>query len=294
MTLPSCSTASADALVDRREDVPARRSPVRPSSAGSAEWRGERDCDARNEHGQNGRDGDPARSDLGGRGRLDPLPEPSRSVGTRSGIDAKSSRYAGHAGMSSRQNEFGLDDCERREALHDQECREPPCRAVPLSRHAGLGGRRSARRTAPTGRAADSRRTRAASSSACASGRGRGRHSGRSSGRARAAPTRRRRAPARARTPEPCRARAPSTAGGRGERARSPRRMRALHASVERRHRPAPLRPRPAGSVASAPRAAPISTPASTASVLVPASASARRRAHRPAPAPSTGSPPSL
>ena len=83
---------------------------------------------------------DPAERDV--RGRRSRIRSPSRraSVGTSSGIEAKRRRYAGQAGMSSRQNDVRLDRRPGGEALHDEEGREPASeqrrdRAAPHAEH---------------------------------------------------------------------------------------------------------------------------------------------------------------
>ena len=74
---------------------------------------------------------------------------PSRreSVGTRSGIDAKRSRYAGQAGMRRRQNVFAWMSGSSGEALHEEEraepAREQACdRAAPDAQHGQQPGER--------------------------------------------------------------------------------------------------------------------------------------------------------
>ena len=104
--VPSCSTSSATPSSTGVRMFPLSKSCTTVFCCVCRSGEEARDRDAGDEHGRDGRDGDPARCD---RARSGPAATraPSRrgSVGTRSGIDAKSSRYAGHAGISSRQNE---------------------------------------------------------------------------------------------------------------------------------------------------------------------------------------------
>ena len=114
------------AVVDRAEDVPALEVLHDVLLLRLSERGRKRDRDAGDQHGRGGGDRDPARSEARARRRLHTVTESSRQRGHEQRDRCEQQEIRGPSGHEQAPERARLDGRSLREALHDEECRQPP------------------------------------------------------------------------------------------------------------------------------------------------------------------------